>query len=170
MKIIFLDIDGVLNTPLSCIASGNVMAYLCPTLTNSITKLCEETGSKVVISSTWRIYHTYLTMHDVLIPYGLSKYMVCPDSSDRMTLREYGENSMWRTEKGLGKTRGQEIQSWIDEHEPENYVILDDDSDMLYSQHDHFVKIDGYVGITFKDWEKARNILDPEYKVESSYE
>ena len=36
--------------------------------------------------------------------------------------------------------RGYEIQGWIDTHEIDNYVILDDDNNMLDTQRNNFVR------------------------------
>ncbi len=41
-----------------------------------------------------------------------------------------------------------------------NYVILDDDSDMLLEQAEHFVKTDTYLSLSEDDIERAINILN----------
>lgn len=57
--------------------------------------------------------------------------------------------------------RGVEIKQYLDEHqEIENYVILDDDSDMLLSQKDHFIKTDSESGISEEDVKRAIEILN----------
>ena len=43
-----------------------------------------------------------------------------------------------------------------------NYCIVDDDKDMTYSQRDHFVQTDEYLGITFEDSLKIIEILKRE--------
>ena len=48
-----------------------------------------------------------------------------------------------------GRLRGEEIQRWLDAHPGiEQYVIVDDDSDMLDSQKEHFVNTDPEHGLT----------------------
>lgn len=63
--------------------------------------------------------------------------------------------------------RGNEIAKWLyDNHIQEhiddtyNYVILDDDKDMLMSQQNEFVWIDGRHGVKEKHIKKIREILN----------
>ena len=57
--------------------------------------------------------------------------------------------------------RGVEIDRWLWEHQDvTNYVILDDDSDMLLSQKKHFIKTHALRGISKRDVEKAIKILN----------
>ncbi|AFC22330.1 hypothetical protein GAP161_220 [Cronobacter phage vB_CsaM_GAP161] len=44
--------------------------------------------------------------------------------------------------------RGDEIKAWIDTFGCKNYLILDDDTDMLPEQSEHFINTDGFVGLT----------------------
>lgn len=63
MKVIFLDIDGVLCSYRSSIAYGgfpicldkNHIKKFDHVAVNLIKKLCHETKSKIIISSTWRL-------------------------------------------------------------------------------------------------------------------
>lgn len=61
MKVIFLDIDGVLNYTKWYTNErnpGNLHGQegdLDPLCVDRIIRICEETGAKVVISSDWRI-------------------------------------------------------------------------------------------------------------------
>lgn len=63
--------------------------------------------------------------------------------------------------------RGDEIYQWIKDNEElvgayykfKKYVILDDDSDMLLSQANNFVNTDHWVGMTEKTVFKAKRIL-----------
>lgn len=55
---------------------------------------------------------------------------------------------------------GVEIDRWLWEHEDvTNYVILDDDSDMLLSQKKHIIKTHALRGISKRDVKRAINIL-----------
>lgn len=62
--------------------------------------------------------------------------------------------------KLVGVCRGVEIDRWLWEHQDvTNYVILDDDSDMLLSQKKHFIKTHALRGISKRDVIKAIKIL-----------
>ena len=63
------------------------------------------------------------------------------------------------------KCRGEEIKSYINENlEPGtfNYVILDDNNDMLDEQQEFFIETDWELGINESDVEKAVEILNRE--------
>lgn len=61
----------------------------------------------------------------------------------------------------MGVPRGVEIAEYLTEHSDiTNYVILDDDSDMLLEQKDHFIQTDSYLGINEDDVEQAIKILN----------
>lgn len=63
-------------------------------------------------------------------------------------------------DKHYGLCRGVEIDRWLWEHQDvTNYVILDDDPDMLLSQKKHFIKTHALRGISKRDVERAINIL-----------
>lgn len=131
MKLIFLDVDGVLNMH----GSGGLFTLNKKRL-RLLEKIVKETGAEVVVSSTWRNY-----------PDHMKKLMRCLNYrgikvsgiTKRLGLASDGERYY----------RGHEIQDYLDNHpEIENYVILDDDSDMLDSQLRHFVQTDGTIGLT----------------------
>lgn len=61
----------------------------------------------------------------------------------------------------IQRHRGTEIQMWLDAHpEVDNYVILDDDTDMLDSQYEHFVHINYEEGLNEETANQAINILN----------
>ena len=75
----------------------------------------------------------------------------------------------------LSIPRGVEIKQWIDTHIHSdngkdwdykeigvdfNYVILDDDSDMLLEQAEYFIKTDPYLGLSEEDVKQAIKILN----------
>ncbi|CAL9967805.1 hypothetical protein VPHD479_0121 [Vibrio phage D479] len=67
--------------------------------------------------------------------------------------------------------RGNEILKWIKDNEElvgyhydfNTYVILDDDSDMLYWQRDNFVHVNGFSGLTERDSNQAIRILNGQF-------
>jgi hypothetical protein len=145
MKVIFLDIDGVLNSTSSYIAYGG---YPWPDTDRDkfqwvsvklLQKLIEKTDAKVVLSSTWR---------------------------DHVDLKEFsdflGVDIIGRTRGSIGdQPRGVEIAEWIELNAPSDfkYVILDDNSDMLEDQMDNFVFTDEDIGFMYRDYKQALRIL-----------
>jgi hypothetical protein len=62
-----------------------------------------------------------------------------------------------------GVPRGKEINAWLSGQElPYNYVILDDNSDMLPDQKNNFINTSPFVGLTSHDAEEAIRILNDE--------
>lgn len=58
-------------------------------------------------------------------------------------------------------SRGDEVKMWLNDHpEVTNYVIIDDRTDFLEEQLDHFVQVDPYYGLTDDNVNKAKNILN----------
>lgn len=125
MKVVFLDIDGVLN----CAHTSARMRGLIgidPFLVSIFNKIILETDAKIVLSSSWRLF----SLDEVK-----SVFPMLYDVTS--SIREHGS------------VRGDEIQKWLDEHpEVERYAILDDDSDMLESQMPNFFQTTWKKGIT----------------------
>jgi hypothetical protein len=120
MKLVCLDIDGVCNTDES--RKGPLFNNLDPACVARVAKICELTGAKVLITSTWRKYLTIEEITDILINNGLTAEIV--GITPVLDNRE----------------RGDEIKAWFKGNGPiEAFVILDDDDDMgsLFS---HLVK------------------------------
>ena len=137
MRAIFLDIDGVLNN----FASMYKHVEILPEKVLLVNNICERTGAEVVISSAWRS-HGLDRLKFLLGSVGLGEWRIIDV-----------------TPRG-GDGRGTEIQQWLDAHDVESYVILDDNSDMLESQMENFVKTDMCDGLTVKNAEEAVKILE----------
>ena len=124
MKVIFLDFDGVITIPPKW--------HIRPEKIKWIKKIVDETGAKIVVSSSWRMSTVEKTKEIIL-----DKPKRCPQNK---MLHWFVDNlyDVTHTYKGL---RGEEIKDWLNEHpEVENYVIIDDDDDMLDEQLYHFVQ------------------------------
>lgn len=138
-KVLFLDVDGVLNNTAS-LAEG---VDLLPEKVLLIRHICEQAGASIVISSTWRILFDRQTLHEFLRRLGLRNINVI----------DY-------TPQLRSGIRGDEIKHWLDNHpDVTNFVIIDDDSDMLDEQMPFFVKTHHSIGITTRDAKKAIKIL-----------
>ena len=153
MKIIFLDIDGVLNSAVDSARGGATQTYdLAPRPIRLLNTLISNTGAKVVLSSSWRVSSSPPQIQSMLEDEGFTGEIISftPDLFD------------------LANTRGNEILYWIKDHENlvgdyekyKNYVILDDVPDMLYCQKDNFIHTDSYIGLTPNDIYRAEDILN----------
>lgn len=147
MNIIFLDIDGVLNSVDSMIAFGHQRPMvteedaLDPISVGLLLRLCIKCDAKIVISSTWRIGRTQEDFVDIFTKYGWYNFPV-----------------IGMTPVG-GHTRGHEIQDWLDSNPWKNYIILDDDSDMLDCQSEQFVHVSNINGLRSKHYCQALRIF-----------
>lgn len=152
MKVIFLDIDGVLNcigTNMSAnaIESSSQMSSERVGLLNYI---LDNTDAQIVISSTWRKLYTISELQIFLMNFGLKK--------------KYHDVIVGSTPSKGGGFRGREIEQWLKDNPVDNFVILDDDSDMLPEQLPNFVNTRYYTGLTFLDAELAIAILNEDEK------
>ena len=156
MKVIFLDFDGVITTLKS-------KYKLDPDKMALIGRIMDATDAKIVISSSWRRFSLEETIKEIT---DTSQFNVgdnpfpYPDAVVGVTERMYSF-SYPNNDRHFGLPRGVEIQYYIDTHkEIEQYVILDDDCDMLLCQADNFIHTDTYEGISELDAEKAIVILN----------
>jgi hypothetical protein len=130
MKVIFLDLDGVLNViPQGYDEFGGIFHS---NFVENLRRIINETGAKIVISSTWR-FGGIEKMKDMwkFRDYPGEVIGITPD----LWRRSIDEDSHVKIE------RGHEIESWLNLHpEVDNYVILDDDNDFLPNQRGNFVR------------------------------
>jgi hypothetical protein len=130
MKAIFLDFDGVLNViPQGHDDFGGIFH---PEFVENLKRIIEETGAKLIISSSWR--HMGLEkLHMMWEHRGYPGEIIgiTPDLWRNVVGEDFHEKMQ----------RGHEIQAILDQYyQITNYVILDDDDDMLISQRGNFVK------------------------------
>lgn len=149
MKVLFVDIDGVLVSVGSMIhnnrlyVSGESTAdshkAIDPVAASNLHYILEEVpGVEIVISSSWRKYYTLEALQEVFDEHRIP-----------------GSFIVGTTPVLEGQSRGHEIELYL-KHHPEitNFVIIDDDSDLdLYA--DRLVQVDGKNGLTFSDAEKV---------------
>jgi hypothetical protein len=132
IKVIFLDIDGVLNVYSH--DHDEFGSQFMPQFVNNLKRVVEETGAKIVISSTWR-YGGLQRMKDLWEKRNLPGEVIdiTPDCNDL-----FNEGSFVFLDQ---IERGHEVEYWLDEHpEVERYVIFDDDNDFLPHQRGNFVR------------------------------
>lgn len=154
MNAIFLDVDGVLNNTRHIMKiydllgtklahrlhewyGQTILDYKC---CNLIKKLIKNTNAKVVLSSTWRL-----------------------GKKDCEIVENELEQQLYGVTPFLNQIRGNEIAQYLIEHpEISNYVIIDDDSDMLKEQMPHFCYVDRYIGFTKQNYNRCLEILNNE--------
>lgn len=144
MKVLFLDIDGVLNSGRTVFAFGDYphglspesIAKFDPVALTLVRNLCRAAGASVVLSSSWRKLHPY---SDVAAALDLPIIDSTPC---------------------LSTQRGPEIAQWLELHpEVTHWAIVDDDSDMLPEQLPHFVQTNARDGLTLGNLERLCEIL-----------
>lgn len=144
MKILFLDIDGVLNndtTTERITAEGYFnLCGVDAVLRDRYLAWCEGKGLIVVLSSMWR---NFPFMKDVLTANGIFWLGETPRD------REF-------------TNRGREIDQFLDHFGRDgvtHYAILDDNDWFTAEQREHFVQTDPVAGLTDADLAKLDTIL-----------
>jgi len=162
-KVIFLDIDGVLNSQKWHKSEAHIKIHKCmirrgnlgklsyevfnasmidPDALKLLQELVDNTNADIVISSTWRKGGRLENIKSLFKGLGFTGNIV---GATPVLSEDYC-------------CRGNEIKKWIidnikyEDRDKFKYVILDDDSDMLFQQAQHnFIHIDGRVGLTDRD-------------------
>jgi len=144
MRVLFLDVDGVLNSHRSALGMGGMpWAHELPDVrkfdhvaVGLVRGIAEAADAVIVLSSAWRTCDNWTDLGPAL---GL-----CITA---------------RTPSLLGP-RGKEIAAWLAAHpEVERYAIVDDDADMLPEQMPFFVKTNMREGLTFDGAAKLAELL-----------
>jgi hypothetical protein len=169
MKVVFLDIDGVLNSTRSTFvkigpsvehlpfaakaAFAARFALMCadPVCVALVNRLLIDTGATLVLCSSHRKF--FMDEHT---SYGSQEHL--------RRLRTYLEimgvrvTATFDITPELHTARGHEVQAWIDTNgDPERYVILDDGRDFMgYQPH---IWCDPVHGFDFADYGDACTLL-----------
>ena len=152
MKILFLDFDGVITTYQSKWKIDMNKIKI-------INEICDKTDAKIVVTSSWRIGYSggISAFHEYLKQYFIKNQYL---DHFKDIFDKFINNIIGMTMSG-GADRGNEIKFYMNEHtDIENYVILDDDSDMCDYQLFNFIQTDTYEGITERDAKLCINILN----------
>lgn len=152
MKLLFLDIDGVLNSRAwyesrlvameqdakAVIHSHERLGWeFDPACVERLQKVVDATNCKIVVSSSWRIGNSLVSIRAYLLAKGLKKTTELIDV----------------TPQCASGFRGEEVWRWFADRglEPENYAIVDDDAD--FWPHQPLIKTDNAVGLTDREVE-----------------
>ncbi len=153
MKAIFLDVDGVLCTPLSfrlnrLLRLPQERQRFDPISLYWLRRLARETGAAVVLSSTWR---DLLMLDD---PF-------CRKAARNLFARLAENGSQIVDVTPMGMDKGAEIAAWLGCSRCERYVVLDD-NDCFASQPEvrgHWVRIPDSRGLRRREAETAFRVL-----------
>jgi len=162
-KIIFLDIDGVIAIADD---SGGLWG-LSDKKQELLSDILAATDAEIVLTSCWRKSDLEETRE-----YMTKKGFLFSKRIIGITIRAYHY-----IEKGvhLSIPRGVEIKQWIDTNihsnngkdwkrkeigKEWNYIILDDDTDMLLEHKDHFIQCNSMEGLTEEQVAIAVTILN----------
>ena len=162
-KVVFLDIDGVLNTKwwytqMDRNTPKDKYGYAFdPNAVSNLKKIIDETGADIVISSSWKSFGIS-ELEDMWQDRGLPGKLIgiTPNTvSDEMLLNADLDHME------LFSIRGMEIKEWLSKNGKRisHYAIIDDMDNMLPEQQSHFVKTDPEIGITKENANQVIAIL-----------
>lgn len=140
MKVLFLDIDGVLNNDKTFeevhdyyVKTGYHKVEIGLDMVERLFKIIEATGAKIVLSSSWRLGWNLIEDGNC-VPYSDCSSDVKLNS----ILKKYGLSIYSRTIVSENRRRGDEIKDWLDRHpQVTNYVILEDE---VYDMMEYYEK------------------------------
>lgn len=154
MKIIFCDIDGVLNSAESFkrrnkmvvekLIYDNQVDWPTEPMLSNLNNIIKATDAKIVISSTWRFLHQLADLRGIFNRQGLKGEIIDKTPIIHMSM-----------------CRGKEIDKWLKDcgKNIESFVILDDDRDMEPHM-DKLVHTTWKKGLTEEHANKATEILN----------
>lgn len=145
-KVIFLDVDGVLNCNKTTRKTTSGYTFVGNRQVKNLRHIINSTQAKVVLSSDWRYDRDdsryngdYLELEAELMRYGIQLYGFTPELPSAH--------------------RGTEIAQWLAEHtEVSNFVILDDRTDIEPNK-DHWVQTTMSCGLGVAEANQAIEIL-----------
>jgi len=140
MKVLFLDVDGVIN-PISFHHGSGFSGAACANIQSVLDK---DPEVRIVVSSAWRRW-------------GIEKLkeILKDNNIDSSKLEDITD-----TEGGLDpENRAEQIQRWLDKHKQVKQFVVIDDYPMP-ALDANAVKTNGYVGFTQKDADIALGILN----------
>jgi len=170
MKLIFLDIDGVLAT------QATRYNYLDVECVARLDRVLEATGAQIILSSTWRLGldvsecqamlrrgHSRDMDYDVpdnLLYVDREKYEASAKKQNNVLLasRLIDKTAWMRYQDASPVDRGMEIDAKVKQYNPDVFVILDDDLDMEPHM-DRLIKTDPYRGFGDADAKKTIQML-----------
>jgi hypothetical protein len=155
MKVIFLDIDGVLNS--EEFLKNNKNEMIDRNNVNILKSIISKTEAVIVVSSGWRLWFDDNMMpkdgesqclYDILCQAKIKLFGKTPDFSTEEI----------RTKKTFSHVKAKEIIAWLSEHDEANKYVVLDDLDLKNEEiNSHLVRTNAQVGITEED---AKLVID----------
>jgi hypothetical protein len=158
MKLLFLDIDGVLNREgvhpeKPSWAKHWPFKWVEGRLVRQLTPLVEAHPEiQIVVSSTWRKFFTLAELRTILGEHekkvGDRIWTITPDHT----------GGLWTS-----SLRGEEIHAFLTDlprGQVKSWAILDDVDELLPGQHAHFIQTNPHVGLTERNVDRAITILN----------
>lgn len=154
MKILFTDVDGVLNSA-DYMRNRRAIRRPSPHAIDAVTvprlnTVTDRTGAKIVISSSWRIGKAVERLREIFALHGITGDVIGLTPSLYEWYTKDDKVCSKRAERGF------EIDCWLDEwpSDPrfaelgpvESFAIVDDNSDMVHLAH-RLVKTDWDTGL-----------------------
>ena len=117
MKIIFCDIDGVLNEDTTPTRTKSRVIFIDQEKLDRLKRIVDSTGAKIVLSSTWR--------YDRNAPKYNGDFLELQEAFHSVGLEFYDYTPV----DAIGIRRGMEIRAWLGLHkgEVDRFIILDDE-------------------------------------------
>lgn len=173
-KYLFLDIDGVLNhdvwfnSPSYKNNQANwQVSMFDPTCVERVNRILQETGAKLVVSSSWR---DMKDLPEIFAGVGLPTEFDITPYAEVIYPDAFPITDFFSDETDVRYWRGSEIKWYLDHNANEDYTycILDDDCDMLDEQLEYFVSTSNPKGLTDKLTDKAIEILNHGYVIKAN--
>lgn len=165
MKVIFLDVDGVLNCD-DTEETINGWVFVDDDKIKLLRHIIDKTGAKVVLDSTWRQGYYGITQKR---PEDKSDWGEIEYEALKERCAKYGVDFYGYTRWPDSMDRGTEIYEWIRDHvenhddeDPLVGWVIIDDIDLRISERfpNNFVHTNGRFGLMPRDADKAIAILN----------
>lgn len=153
MKVIFLDIDGVVNCWGTKERAPSKVVGVEQRLIEYIKQIVDATGAKLVLSSTWRKDWAFDLLNGIDWHYLRDEF-----AKQDLYFMDY-------TPSRRDSWRGEEIKEWLEstEYDVESYVIIDDEMFDIRELHEgHMVQTSYETGIKPGAVKMAIKILEKE--------
>lgn len=127
MKVIFLDIDGVLNTletfkrnTIIYKETGKRLIEIDEFRVKYLKEIIDKTSAKIVLSSSWRTF--FKKENDKIIPNNQKGHNLLE------ILNKYNIEIYDLTPYDKERYRQNEIETYLNEHDVDEFIIIDDES------------------------------------------